>query len=769
VVFVLLSTLCIGGYASIHVQDLSELDVEPLDSSNEVEELSLLQEEKDLSPLDKLSKELKNLHQVRSEADQMLSGAGKAMKDLNSAVAAKSAEGGTIAAGANGGDALMEASKAMDHSTDKCTDFYQYACGGWMNSTQRPADAASWTRTFSVINKRNMDDQRKMYESNSTEKYATVADDEVNTVKQWYSACMDESSREKKGLTDGPFVALMEQIKAVPDVRSMMVLYANFTLKGIDLGPFEMGVGADEMNSKRNVAGIGQAGLGLPSTEYYGLQKDNARFKQVREAYLKFIKQEFKMVGFSEDEADKVLSFESQLAGIMWNKVQMRDPRATYFPTTINNFTQTHLAFDGYFKRIRKDFPAFRNSSKFVVSPKAYFDKLETRLANTPIATLKAYTLHRFLGKIMPFTTPEAGEINFEFYGKALAGAKQRPALWKRCTASTTEALWGMADRMFVEKKFGGESKKLAVEMVTQIMEAFGRGLDSSHFMDPATVKAAKAKLSAIRPKIGYPSKWRTYTGLSVGNDFLQNILSSKKVELTRNFNKQDTDVDPDEWGMNPSMTNAYYSPSRNEIAFPAGILQPPFFSTEQPAVMNFGGIGSVIGHEITHGFDDQGAQFDAEGNMKVWWSNTSMAQFKNKTQCMVEQYNKIKLPELKDVAPNLAINGKLTLGENIADNGGLTTAYKAYMKWQKDKDTPTEYLMNGKTTTSTQLFFLSYGQLWCNVAAPKLIMVQIRSDPHTPSRGRVLGPLQNSKEFAEAMQCPSNAVMNPPKKCVVW
>jgi len=272
-----------------------------------------------------------------------------------------------------------------------------------------------------------------------------------------------------------------------------------------------------------------------------------------------------------------------------------------------------------------------------------------------------------------------------------------------------------------------------------------------------------------MRQKIGYPTKWRTYTGLSVGKNFLHNVLSSKKVELTRNFNKQGTDVDPDEWSMNPSMTNAYYAPSRNEIAFPAGILQPPFFSTEQPAVMNFGGIGSVVGHEITHGFDDQGAQFDAEGNMKVWWSNSSLAQFKNKTKCMMEQYSKIPLPEIAKIAPDLKINGKLTLGENIADNGGLKTSYTAYVKWQKDKDTPTEYQMNGKTATATQLFFLSYGQLWCNVAAPKLTMVQIRSDPHSPSRARVMGPLQNSKEFAEAMQCPASAVMNPPKKCVVW
>lgn len=488
-------------------------------------------------------------------------------------------------------------------------------------------------------------------------------------------------------------------------------------------------------------------------------------------AYVKYMKATFKMVALKDFKADAgdILSFETQLAKIMWSKVQMRDPSATYFPTTISNFTKTHLAFGIYFRRIQGTFAAFSGENKFVVSPIKYFKKLEELMAATKIETLKAYTMHRFLSKVMPATTTAAGDLNFEFYGKAIGGAKQRPPLWKRCVGATTSATWGMADRMFVEKKFGGGSKKLAIEMIDFITKAFSAELDKNTWMDQATIAAAKKKLGNMNRKVGYPDVWRQYIGLSVGDNYLANTLSSMKVETARNFNKLGKEVDSTEWAMNPSMTNAYYSPSKNEMAFPAGILQAPFFSTEQPAVLNFGGIGSVIGHELIHGFDDQGAKFDANGNMKIWWSKKSMANFKNRTSCLVQQYPKIPIPEIEKVAPDLKINGKLTLGENIADNGGLKSSYEAYLKWQKAKDTPTEYKMNGKTHSAGELFFLAYGQLWCSISSPKALMVLMRSDPHSPGRARVMGPLQNSKAFSEVMQCPANSAMNPAAKCRVW
>lgn len=306
--------------------------------------------------------------------------------------------------------------------------------------------------------------------------------------------------------------------------------------------------------------------------------------------------------------------------------------------------------------------------------------------------------------------------------------------------------------------------------MLDFVVKAFAAELDKSTFMDQATIAGAKLKLQAMNRKIGYPSVWRQYIGLTTGENYLENVLSSQKIETARNFDKLGKEVDKTEWAMNPSMTNAYYSPTRNEFVFPAGILQPPFFGLRRPAVMNFGSIGAVMGHELTHGFDDQGAQFDSKGNMKTWWSKKSYMAFKNKTDCIVKQYANIPVPLVQKLAPKLKINGKLTLGENIADNGGMKTAFHAYNAWQKAKDTPTEYQLNGKTVPSSQLFFYSYGQSWCSIAAPKSVMVQMRSDPHSPSVARVIGPIQNSKEFGEAFpECKAGTPMNPTAKCSVW
>jgi len=476
----------------------------------------------------------------------------------------------------------------------------------------------------------------------------------------------------------------------------------------------------------------------------------------------------FKLAHVKAD-AQKVLKFETELARIMWSKAQMRDPRATYFATTLGNFTQHHLAWEHFFKVVRGTYAAFHNSSKIIASPRQYFTSLEKLLAATDIGTLKGYSLRRFLAKVMPATTVDAGELNFDFYGRMLQGVTERPVLWKRCVSATTEALWGMADRMFVERHFTPESRALANKMLDEIIEAFQRRLDSNKWMDAGTITKAKQKLAKMGRKIGYPVEWRGYVGLQIGDDFLANMLSSWKVELKRNFDKMGTKVDPTEWSMNPSMTNAYYSPNKNEMAFPAGILQPPFFSVDQPAVLNFGSIGAVMGHELTHGFDDQGAEYDAKGDMKSWWSDEAYTAFENKTACIVDQYSKIQLPELAKSAPQLRINGKLTLGENIADNGGVVTALQAYKEWQKKEDTPTEYNLKDAVVSTGELFWLSYGQSWCQIGTPEQMMVQIRSDPHSPARARVEGPVQNAAEFAVAMQCKASTPMNPPSKCSVW
>jgi len=710
---------------------------------------------------------------MRAEADATLKLAKGAVSQMNAAVEAISATAGTIAAtGMDGGKSLADAVAAMNLKANPCEDFYEYACGGWINNTVKPGDSASWTRTFSEINKVNMEHQKSLYLRNDTTKFKTVSAENIKTVKDWHYACMDEATRDKTKLDDPSFKSLIQRISNVSDIKTMVAVWGQLTLEGIDLAPWDIGVGADDKDSNANIIGISQGGLGLPAREYYGVGEDNARFKMLRAGYLTFMKDSFAMAGVSTVAPQKILDFETELARIMWSKTQMRDPIATYYPTTIGNFSKTHLMWANYLKLIENEYPTWHTKAKVILSPHAIFKPLESLISGTEVEVLKGYSLRRMLASVMPLTTTQAGELNFNFYGKLLSGTKDRPPLWKRCVSSTTSSLWGYADQMFVEKHFGTDGKKLANEMIDSIIAAFHQKLEALTWMDATTKKAAAKKLNAMNRKVGFPDVWRAYPGMVVTNSsFLQNELSSWKVETKRNFEKMGHEVDKGEWHMNPSMTNAYYSPSSNEMAFPAGILQPPFFSTEQPMVLNFGQIGAVMGHELTHGFDDQGAQYNSEGNMKMWWSNESHTAFKKKTNCIEKQYEGIELPELAQAAPTLKVNGKLTLGENIADNGGVATSLKAFETWQREKDTPTEYEVDGKVFKSDALFWVATGQTWCRIATPESVMTQIRSDPHSPSRARVVGPVQNSDAFAKVMKCEAGTKMNPPaqQKCYVW
>lgn len=550
--------------------------------------------------MEELEKSLKNLQSVRNEADGMLNSAKDAVSSLQKVVSEKSAQVASIAAaGADGGKSLEAVGKAMDRTADKCKDFYQYACGNWVKSTKKPSDVASWTKTFSVISKRNKEAQKFMFMKNDTYTYKTISNEEVATVKKYYAACMDKEGRSKRGLTDANFTKWTQQIAAVSDKKDLMSLYAEFTVAGIDIAPFEIGVGADEKDATTNVLGVNQGGIGLPTREYYGIGKkgDNDRFKQVRAAYLVMMEKSFALAKV-QAHPQAVLDFETELGKIMWSKNQMRDPHATYFPTTIGNFTKHHLAWEKFFSIVRHSFSSFTNASKIILSPRPYFTSLEKLLAKTDIATLRGHAYRRFLAKLMPATTLEAGELSFDFYGKMLNGVEERPVLWKRCVGSTIDSLWGMTDRMFVEREFKGNSKELANEMLDGVIKAFQERLDKNSWMDAETIVKAKKKLAAMGRKIGYPDEWRGYVGIEIGNSYLANMLSSFKVELDRNFNKLGMKVNKGEWSMNPSATNAYYSPSKNEMAFPAGILQPPFFSVDQPAVLNFGAIGAVMALE---------------------------------------------------------------------------------------------------------------------------------------------------------------------------
>jgi predicted metalloendopeptidase len=621
-----------------------------------------------------------------------------------------------------------------------------------------------------VIHQRNIEIQKHLYSGNHTKNYSMITKEEMVKVKRFYSSCMDHDARSSRGVQHPSFVADLAEIADIADVKDLLRVHSSFLLKGFNLGLYDHGIGADLMDPHKNIAWIGQGGLTLPTRDYYGVgeEGDNERFQQVRAAFVEFMTRAFNMSGVSGDP-QKVLDFETQLANASWSAVRMRDPVKTYFPTTYAAFQSNFSSFETVFTTLRGQHPKMTPEEKMAYCPPDFFSSLETLLEKTELATLKAYLSLNYLKQTLSYLNEEAGDLGFEMFGKVLNGMQERPKLWKRCVGATSSATWAMSDKMFVEDHFGQESKDMANEMIKYIKNAFEARLNKLDFMDNATLWAAKEKLHAMRAMIGFPEEWPDYEDLQTVDDFFKNQMSSHAVEAARKFARIGSRVDPDKWEMKPSDVNAYYQPSKNLMAFPAGILQPPFFHRDAPMVLNFAAVGAIMGHELTHGFDDQGAMYGPGGQLKMWWTNTSIAKFTNKTACVINQYQSMEVPELKGVADAPPINGQLTLGENIADIGGLATAFDAYEQWKKDKDTPTTFQVGNTTMSDTELFWLANGQSWCAIMEPMALMVRLRSDPHSPHRARVVGPPQNSLAFGQTMNCSSGTVMNPAGKCKVW
>ncbi len=643
---------------------------------------------------------------------------------------------------------------AMDRSVDPCQDFYRYACGGWLATAKMPGDRSRWTRSFSVIDEENREFLRTALED-AAKNPGTDAD--RRRVGDFYAACMDDKAVEKAGIA--PLKPFLERIATVKDAKSAMTVAGEMQRDGsgafLRLGPL-----ADFKRPDFEILFMIQGGLGMPDRDYY--LSEDAKKKDIRAAYEKHVATMLGLIGEKPEDARRhaaaVLAFETELAKVSRDRTAMRDVEKLYHKVDRSGLEKMtpSLAWEPFFQAV--GLPKVKDIS--VATPE-FFEGLQKLLPATPAETLQAYLRWHLVHDAADALSDPFVEANFDFYGKTLSGTKEIQPRWKRCVRATEEALGESLGAVYVAAKFPGDSKKIALEMIGDIEQAFSENLPNLKWMDEPTRKLALEKKAAVVNKIGYPDKWRDYSKLQIGRQsYFANALAAARFETARELNKVEKPVDRTEWGMTPQTVNAYYNGLQNEIVFPAGILQPPFFYRDYPAVMNYGAIGTVIGHELTHGFDDQGRKFDPKGEQREWWSKDSSEKFEKQAQCIADQYSGYEIEK------GVKVNGKLTLGENIADNGGLKESWNAYKAWEKRHGGPSPSIDG---LTPDQLFFIAHAQAWCTLITPEAARLQVTVDPHSPSQFRVFGPIANHPAFGEAFHCPAGAPMNPADKCVVW
>ncbi len=645
-------------------------------------------------------------------------------------------------------------SAAMDTSADPCQDFYQYACGGWTKTTELPADQARWVRSFSVIQESNREFIRDVLE----EAAKNPGDDpDRRKVGDFYGSCMDEKAVESAGAE--PLTPLMKKIATVDGPAKLMTVSAE--LQRWNVGALlALGVFPDFKNPDLSIAWLFQGGLGMPDRDYYLSEDENK--KALLADYEKHIIRMFALLGDDDEEAARnaadVLAFETELAKVSRPRQEMRDFERLYNKIDLDGLMKltpelpwkTFLAGTGY--------PEVTDIS--VATPE-FFERLATLARETPAEVLRTYLRWHVAHDMAGLLSSQFVTSDFEFFGRKLQGQKEIEPRWKRCVDATQGALAEVLGGVYVKERFAGNSKKIATEMIHDIESAFEGNLPELAWMDDPTRDRAKGKVATLTNKIGFPDEWRDYSGMKVKkNDYFGNAIAGREFEFDFEARKIGKAVDRKEWGMSPQMVNAYYNPLWNEIVFPAGILQPPFFHKDYPAAMNYGGIGGVIGHELTHGFDDQGRKFDPNGRLSEWWAPEVAGKFEQQAQCVDDFYSGY------EVAEGVNVNGRLTLGENIADIGGVKEAYRAYKEWEK-RNGATEALL--ENLANDKLFFVSWGQVWCTVTTEQFERLQVTTDSHSPAKFRVMGPLANNPDFARVFSCDEGAPMNPENGCVVW
>ncbi len=652
---------------------------------------------------------------------------------------------------------------ALDRKADPCQDFYQFACGGWIAKTKIPEDRTRWIRSFNVIHKRNELALKKILEK-AAQKVAsqkkaaashTQAGLDIVTAKvgRYYGACMDESMVGKAGLK--PLAGLMKLVRQVRNIKGLAKAVTAFHRHRIWV-LFDIDSVQDFKDATKMIAGLDQNGLGLPDRDYY-LRKGK-RADEIRKAYVEHVAKMLSLGGMSTRKAKKaasiIMKIETAMAKISKTRVERRDPKGIYNKIDRQGLVKLMPTFPwaDYFKGL-----GIPTITSITVTSVPYFSGMNKLIRRFGWKAWRSYLRWHLLASMAP-ALPKAFVDEAFAFRKTLTGQKAQRPRWKRCVASTDAALGELLAQPFVAAYFSASAKKDARNLVLAISSAFAKRLTELGWMDEATRKNAMVKLRKMAYLIGYPPKWKKYE-FALTHTYASNVLAARHNELQRRLAQIGKPVDRTLWEMTPPTVNAYYEPTKNQMVFPAGILQPPFYNENAAVAVNLGAMGMVVGHELTHGFDDQGSKFDADGNLHDWWAPDVSKKFDAKTKCIVEEYSQF------EAVPGVKLNGKLTAGENIADLGGVLLAFRAYRTLRANA--PEKIVADG--FTEDQMFFLSMAQLWCGKVRPEAARLRARVDPHSPPKWRVNGALRNVPAFAKAFSCKQGTFMNPTQRCEVW
>ena len=631
----------------------------------------------------------------------------------------------------------------IDQSVAPCNDFFQYASGNWLKNNPIPNAESSWG-SFNVLADRNRAVMREILDQAAANTTAAPGSNDQK-VGDFYASGMDTAAIEKAGLQYlQPELNKIAAVKTAKDLQGQMA-HQQLLQTGAF---FNSGVGQDEKKSDQYAVLFYQGGLSLPDRDYYF--KTDASAKNIRAAFVTYVTDIFQMLGDNEATARKaaqgVLSLETRLAKASRTNVALRDPQANYNKQTLAEARKRYPNLN--LPLVLNDMHLGAAQSVIVGQPE-FFEELSKLVKTEPLSAWKTYMRWQLVSSLTSALPKAYGDESFRF-GQLLSGAKQQQPRWKRMLRSTDGALGEAFGQLYVDKAFPPSSKQKMLTLVGNLRAAMGEHIQGLDWMSPATKTEALKKLNAFTVKIGYPDKWKDYSALTISRDsYLKNVLAAREWAAMDNLSKYGKPVDRTEWGMTPPTVNAYYNPPMNEIVFPAGILQPPFFDPAADDAVNYGGIGAVIGHEITHGFDDQGRQYDATGNLRDWWTPEDAQKFTAKADMVGAQYDAYSPMD------SVHVNGKLTMGENLADFGGLSVAYSAMQKAIAGKNVP-KY----DGFTPEQRFFLSWAQVWHTNDRPEYLRSLILTNPHSPAQYRTVGPLQNMSEFYEAFGCKQDAKM---------